>query len=293
MSYRKNGLLIVFMMLILLSACSLESCKSSIQGAQTTPASLEQIVSEIPEYSGRPWVEINDNKVLFSEEDYELRGEHYGNLDKLGRCTSCIVMLEPDMMPGDDEVRGDISSIEPTGWHYDVGWERCHLIAWCLTGQNDNILNLITGSHYFNVEGMLPWEGRTANYVRDTGNHVLYRVTPVYEEDNMVASGVIMEAVSIEDDGAGLQFCVYCYNVFSNPETVIDYKTGEVLVAVESEGENRPVKYVLNTSSLKIHYPDCKSVMDMAEHNKKFVYDETVDDLAELGYTPCGNCHPE
>lgn len=297
---RKLYKLISILMLAacLLSACSLESCKSSISGSKNTIQPPKISLEDIPGYTNSPSIILNDNVPFFSIDDYKATEfedsyEHYGDLDELGRCTSCSAIVGEDTMPDSEEVRGDISSIEPTGWHHDVGWERCHLIAWCLTGQNDNILNLITGSHYFNVEGMLPYEVKVANYVRETGNRVLYRVTPLYNGDDMVASGVVMEAMSIEDNGEGLGFCVFCYNVFPNLETVVDYATGEVNVAVESQDGEKQVQYILNTSTMKIHRPECKSVMDMAEHNKKAVCDESVDELITQGYSPCGNCHPE
>lgn len=286
---------IIVAVMCLFASCS--EVKDS-PAPQTHPAvDASEILANISEYDGAASVTVNDNMPLFSDDEIEaaLEGsyEHYGDLDKLGRCTSCIASIDVSLMPPENSERGDISSVHPTGWMPDMNWERCHLIAHCLTGQDDNILNLITGTHYFNTEGMLPYEVRTANYLRQSGNHVLYRVTPVYDGDNMIASGVLMEAMSLEDDGEGLSFCVYCYNVYPDENTIIDYVTGEV-THEESEPEDieRTLKYVLNISSMKIHYPDCRSVGDMAEHNKKFVYDETIDELEAQGYDPCGNCHP-
>ena len=157
--------------------------------------------------------------------------ELYGELDYLGRATSTYALIGIDSMP--TEERESIGMIKPSGWHtikYDnisgkYLYNRCHLIAWCLTGENANEKNLITGTRYMNIEGMLPWEERVANYIDRTNNHVLYRVTPIYEGKNFVASGVLMEAYSIEDNGEGISFCMYCFNV--QPGIEIDYRTGE------------------------------------------------------------------
>lgn len=191
-------------------------------------------VSEgLPRYEGEPYVEVNDGIPFFDEEDLELGSfEKYSRLDSLGRCGTAFANISPELMPTDE--RQPIGSVKPTGWHTASYpeviperylYNRCHLIAWCLAGENANRRNLITGTRYMNVEGMLPAEEKVLDYVRDTGNHVLYRVTPVFEGDNLVASGVLMEAYSVEDSGEGICICVYCFNV--QPGVWIDYETGE------------------------------------------------------------------
>ena len=194
-------------------------------------------------------------------------------------------------MPTED--RESISSVTPTGWinrQYDGEYlnNRCHLIGFQLTGENANEENLITGTRYMNVDGMLPFENLVADYVTETDNHVLYRVTPVFEGQNLVASGVQMEAWSVEDEGDGVCFNVYVYNV--QPGVTIDYATGESWQegAEPSDGD---VTYILNTSSHKFHYPDCAGVANMSDANKE-TYTGSREDLIAQGYEPCGQCKP-
>ncbi len=189
---------------------------------------------EFPEYSGEAFSEINGNVPLFDETDKTTKTfERYSDLDILGRCGAAYACISRELMP--TEERGGIGNIKPSGWvqakyegYVDSNppylYNRCHLIAYCLTAENANEKNLITGTRYMNVEGMLPFEKQVANYLDKNDNHVLYRVTPVFEEDNLLASGVLMEAYSVEDQGEGICFCVYCYNV--QPGIEIDYKTG-------------------------------------------------------------------
>ena len=218
------------------------------------------------------------------------------------------------------EKRGAIGQVKPTGWHtvkYDMVegkylYNRCHLIGYQLTAENANEKNLITGTRYMNTEGMLPFENMVADYIKETGNHVMYRVTPVFEGENLVASGVQMEAESVEDQGADLSFNVYVYNV--QPGVEIDYKTGESREANEllpasknsdkagnatsgttsDKDSSDPVSeqtYILNTSSKKFHKESCSGVKSMKEKNKK-VYTGKREEVIEQGYAPCGNCHP-
>lgn len=189
----------------------------------------------IPEFSGSPWVEVNDGKTLFESTEITTEVfENYSKLDSLGRCQVAYANICPELMP--TEERGEIGNIKPTGWQqakYEgvveskppYLYNRCHLIAFCLAGENDNEKNLITGTRYMNVNGMLSWEEKVARYVDKTGNHVLYRVTPDFRDKELVARGVLIEAYSVEDQGEGICFCVYCYNV--QPGVVIDYSTGE------------------------------------------------------------------
>lgn len=194
---------------------------------------LEAFVNEtIPEYSGNPYVELNGNVPYFTDEELSTTAfELYSELDSLGRCGACYANVCKEIMP--TEERGSIGMVKPTGWHtvkYDCItdrylYNRCHLIGYQLAGENANEKNLITGTRYLNVDGMLPFENEVADYVNDTDNHVLYRVTPVFSGDNLLASGVIIEAKSVEDNGAGVQFNVYCYNV--QPGISIDYIDGQ------------------------------------------------------------------
>lgn len=200
----------------------------SPQSTQTSVISLE----EIPAYSGSAYVAVNGNQPFFTEEEYTAASyETYSPLDDLGRCGPAMANVGRDLMP--TEERGAIGSVKPTGWQtakYDFVdgkylYNRCHLIGYQLTAENANKRNLITGTRYLNVTGMLPFENLVADYVKETENHVLYRVTPVFEGDNLVASGVLMEAESVEDAGDGVEYCVYVYNV--QPGVEIDYATGE------------------------------------------------------------------
>jgi len=209
------------------------------------------------------------------------------------------------------EERGAIGQIKPSGWHTvkynelidgNYLYNRCHLIGYQLAGENANELNLITGTRYLNVQGMLPFEEQVEEYVRRTRNHVLYRVTPIFIEDNLVASGVTLEAYSVEDSGIGICFYVYCYNI--QPGIEIDYLTGES--SIDKESQNNPVKneeissdsetvspqkYILNINTKKYHYPDCDSVNDMKEKNKQEITD-LRDNILQMGYEPCQRCNP-
>lgn len=269
---------------------------------------LSSLFSEIPAYDGDAYVVLDDNEPDFSEEDLTtVSYESYSDLDGLGRCGTAMACIGQDLMP--EEERGDISSVYPTGWvqaEYDSVeggylYNRCHLIGYQLSGENDNEKNLITGTRYMNVEGMLPFENMIADYVKETGNHVLYRVTPLFEGDNLVASGVVLEALSMEDGGEGISFHVYCYNV--QPGITIDYATGEsreagdssagssLAESAETESTVTEDTYILNTNTVKFHDPDCPSVDDMSEKNRQEYIGERQE-LLDEGYTPCGRCSP-
>lgn len=189
-------------------------------------------LDSIPEYSGEPFVTVNDNTPYFSEDDLTVDSfEYYSDLDDLGRCGVAYACIGQDLMP--TEKRGDISSVKPTGWvqhKYDfidgkVLMNRCHLIGFQLAGENANPKNLVTGTRYMNVTGMLPFENMVADYVKETNEHVLYRVTPIFDGDNLVCNGVLMEAESVEDEGKSVLYNVFVYNV--QPGVEIDYATGE------------------------------------------------------------------
>ena len=250
----------------------------------------------IPEYIGEPYWMINDNRPRFAPEDLTLDPfELYSELDHLGRCGVAYANIGPELMP--TEERGSIREIRPSGWHSvryafvdgESLYNRCHLIAFQLTGENANARNLITGTRYLNVEGMLPFENKVQVYIQGTGNHVLYRVTPVFEGDNLVAHGVQIEAFSVEDDGEGICFNVYVYNV--QPGVLIDYSTGESEVdeAAFAGGEIRD--YVVNTNSKRFHFPDCDGVSTITtDHRRDFA--GTRGELLLQGYKPCGSCDP-
>lgn len=205
--------------------------KDSTSGAVGYEQFIASIAS-LPEYTGSPYIIVNDNTPFFTDDDMTTTSfENYGELDSLGRCTAAYANVGQDLMP--TEKRGSISSVKPTGWQtvkYDnvdgkYLYNRCHLIGYQLTAENANKKNLITGTRYLNVDGMLPFENMVADYIKETNNHVLYRVTPIFTDDNLVANGVLMEAKSVEDDGDGILFNVYCYN--AQPGIVIDYATGD------------------------------------------------------------------
>lgn len=256
-------------------------------------------------YTSSPFVEINNNVPFFKDSDLTTTSfEFYSDLDELGRCGEAYACIGTDIMP--TEKRGEIGHIKPSGWHtvkYDKEiisdmylYNRCHLIAFMLAGENDNELNLITGTRYMNVTGMLPFEDEVHDYlINNPSNHVMYRVTPIFTGNNLVAEGVLMEAYSVEDNGSGVKFCVFCYNV--QPGITIDYATGEsnlssdttVVEETTTEKSNNIETFVLNTNSGKFHTPDCESVQSMSEKNKKEIT-STYDDMINNGYTPCKNC---
>ena len=252
-------------------------------------------LDEIPAWSGEPYVELNGNIPVFGEVDPDLGPyEEYYELDELGRCTQAVSCVSTMLMP--TEERGNISEVKPTGWQrveYDfidggLLYNRCHLIAYQLTGENANEKNLITGTRYMNEEGMNPFEIMVGDYVRETGNRVLYRVTPIFEGDELLARGVQMEAWSIEDNGEGICFNVYCYNV--QPGIEIDYATGDNSL-METACDHEAQDYVLNTNTLKYHLSTCEGVSDISEENAAS-FTGCYETLDARGYLPCGTCRP-
>lgn len=261
---------------------------------------------EIDSFNGNPYIEINDNIPFFTESDYTTEPfEYYSELDSLGRCGVTYANICIDIMP--TEERGEIGHIKPTGWHtikYDIVdgkylYNRCHLIGFQLAGENDNEKNLITGTRYLNIDGMLDFENMIANYVKETSNHVLYRVTPIYTGDNLLADGVLMEAYSIEDNGEGICFNVFAYN--AHPGIYINYENGEsYLLGTTPEdvsdekiytANEEGIIYILNTNSKKYHLDSCGSVDKISEHNKE-TFNGTIEWLEDNGYEPCGSCKP-
>ena len=282
---------------------------------------------EIPAYSGEGYIEINGGKAAFTDKEMTTEAyETYSDLDDLGRCGTAQACLGEELMPTGE--RENISYIHPSGWQYDKYdfieggnlYNRSHLIAYSLAGENANEKNLITGTRYMNADVMEPFESMVKWYIRDTGNHVMYRVTPIFEGKNLIASGVHMMAKSVEDGGVGIDYNVYLYNV--QPGVVIDYKTGENHLA-KSSGTEAPgsagesqngaknnstetdsaaatdqnalpdseVTYILNTRTHKFHLPDCPGAADISANNRKD-FDGTREELIEQGYEPCGSCRP-
>ena len=260
-------------------------------------------LEDIPEFSDEPYVILNDNNPLFTDDMLSDKAyEYYSELDLLGRCGYVLACVGTEIMP--TEERGEIGMVKPTGWHtvkYDnvdgkYLYNRCHLIGFQLTGENANKKNLITGTRYLNIEGMLPFENLIADYVKETDNHVLYRVTPIFKGDNLLASGVQMEGFSVEDNGEAICFNVFAYN--AQPDIIIDYATGESrLENTETQSQEQsnnkvPTTYIINKNSKKFHLPDCSSVKDMKPQNKK-ESDKTREELEDLGYIPCKACFGE
>lgn len=269
------------------------------QLAQETelPTQTAAVAEEgIPAYDGTsPYTVLSGNVPDFSESDWTTSSyEYYSELDALGRCGYAIASIGTDLMP--TEARGSISSVKPSGWQsvqYDIVdgkslYNRCHLIGFQLTGENANRKNLITGTRYLNVVGMLPFENMVCDYVKETENHVLYRVTPIFDGDNLVADGVQMEGWSVEDGGEGVCFNIFCYNV--QPGIEIDYATGESWLGAEARSGVQ-MNYVLNTGTRKFHDPDCQSVADIGG-DKRQDYTGSRELLVAQGYTPCGRCEP-
>ena len=287
------------LLLILALVFALTSCFGSDK-----PIYAESI-ADVPEFSGKAYAVINNNEPFFTEDEITAESyESYSPLDGLGRCGAAIASVGRDLMPTEDR-EGSLSSVTPTGWinvKYDIVsgeylYNRAHLIGWQLTAETDNKYNLITGTRFMNVNGMLPFENTVADYVKETDNHVMYRVTPIFEGTELVARGVLMEAYSVEDSGEGVSFCVYVYN--NQPGIRINYATGESKLddgvpfpdapSVSVPDGSGEYKYVLNTSSKKIHLPSCRYVSDMKEENKELT-NESIEELEEKYYTRCGSC---
>ena len=254
----------------------------------------------VPEYRGTPYIEINSDIPFFTQEDKKRTDafENYSDLDDLGRCGVAYANICEEIMPTEERT-GSLSSVSPSGWNqkkYNGEWiyNRSHLIGFQLAGENANRKNLITGTRYFNVDGMLPFENTVADYIDDNpNNHVLYRVPPKYkEEQDLVAYGVLMEAWSVEDNGYGCQFCVFIYNV--QPGIEIDYATGESWEAetdAPSTSSEKGNTYILNTNSKKLHTEDCSSAKRISDKNRT-TYKGTREDLISQGYEPAECCKP-
>lgn len=315
---RIRALILAAAMLVSMTGCG--STNNKKEESVKAPATVELqnrpqkgsmsavTLADIPAYAGKPYAVINDNNPFFTEEEIAkatTSWEEYGDMDKLGRCSMCWASVGKDIMPTGE--RGSIGAVKPTGWHtvkYDFVngkylYNRSHLIGWQLTGENANEKNLVTGTRSFNVDGMLPFENMVADYVREDDERVLYRVTPMFDGNDLVCRGVLMEAISVEDNGDSVLFNVFVYNV--QPGVKIDYATGESSLddgqtarTGDSDSEaasDVDATYVINTNSMKFHKEDCSSISSMNSANKKVVT-STRDELVSEGYSPCGICKP-
>lgn len=289
MKFKNIVLLLMIAISVVFSGCTLQA---------NMPQQPVISQDEIPQYSGEPYVVLGIGVPDFEENELTTECyESYAKLDYLGRCGVAAACIGQEIMP--DEERESIGQIKPSGWQiskYDFVdgkylYNRCHLIGYQLTGENANEKNLITGTRCFNTEGMLPFENEVAEYVKETGNHVLYRVTPVFEGENLVASGVVMEAKSVEDDGEGVCFNVYVYNV--QPGVEIDYLTGHNKPAgeIKEQDDGKINDYILNTNTKKFHALTCKNAKDIKPENRQ-KYSGTRKSVTDMGYQPCGGCNP-
>ena len=283
--------------------------KDKVDGPQEDLVNNNSYVSldAIPAYDGRAYVAVNNNEPFFTDSDMTTTAfENYSDLDSLGRCGVAYANICKDIMP--TEERGKIGMIKPSGWHtvkYDVIkdrylYNRCHLIGYQLAGENANPKNLITGTRYLNVEGMLPFENLVADYVNNTGNHVLYRVTPMFSGSNLVANGVLIEAKSVEDNGGGILFNFYCYNVqpgvginYENGDSWLDGTTGSASSGSDSsaaensaaDSSNSETMVHITATGKKYHRAGCRTL-------KKSDTEVTLDEAKSMGLSPCGICNP-
>ena len=283
--------------------------KDNADGPQEDLVNNNSYVSldAIPAYDGKAYVAVNNNEPFFTDSDMTTTAfENYSDLDSLGRCGVAYANICKDIMP--TEERGKIGMIKPSGWHtvkYDVIkdrylYNRCHLIGYQLAGENANPKNLITGTRYLNVEGMLPFENLVADYVNNTGNHVLYRVTPMFSGSNLVANGVLIEAKSVEDNGGGILFNVYCYNVqpgvginYENGDSWLDGTTGSTSSGSDSsaaensaaDSSNSETMVHITATGKKYHRAGCRTL-------KKSDTEVTLDEAKSMGLSPCGICNP-
>ena len=330
MKHKLNCLLSTLLLIVMLCGCTTNDNTSDLTVISDDNEMYETTISEIigttteqatdsdantldgllaSNYKNEPYCIVNNNQPYFTEEEKlaNVSFESYSELDELGRCQVAYACIGTDIMP--TEKRGEIGKIKPTGWHTvkypeiisDLYlYNRCHLIAYCLTGENANEKNLITGTRYLNISGMLPFETEVANYMdNNPNNHVLYRVTPIFKDDNLLAEGVLMEGYSVEDKGEGIQFCVFCYNV--QPDIQIDYKTGDSSCLINNDEELSDKKeetsdeigeYILNTNTMKIHTEGCSAIEKMSNENKQEIT-ASFQSLLNEGYTACGLCKPK
>ena len=311
---RIQSLLLVLMLSVNIVACGGANATTNQKENEVNLSGGTFDYASVPEYNGEPYVEVNGNVPYFTEEEITDKSfETYGELDSLGRCTTSIASLSKDTMQKEQEKRGKIGNVKPTGWHsvkYDCVQgkfilNRAHCIGWQLGAENDNEKNLVSGTRYMNLE-MLEYENLVADYIKETGNHVMYRVTPVFVDKEMLCRGLLMEGYSVEDKGKGISYCVFFYNV--QPGIEMNYQTGESKytgvfldtdsvaveyerVVSEQEKNNKEGSYILNTNTKKFHLPNCKGIKDIKEKNKE-AFSGKRDDLLKQSYSPCKMCNP-
>lgn len=284
----KNKKIVSWLAVLLLVCCvfGLAGC-SDVQGGSSQS-------SAVGAYAGEPYTVLNDNVPNFSKQDLVTESyEMYSELDSLGRCGVAMANVGQDIMP--TEGRGSIGQVKPTGWQtvkYDIVdgkylYNRCHLIGFQLTGENANRENLITGTRYMNVDGMLPFENMVADYVKETGNHVLYRVTPVFKGDNLVADGVQMEALSVEDNGDGICFNVFVYN--AQPGIAIDYATGNSQLAADNTNTAQSGEEIRGNSSSKIYHCPGQANYETMADSKNLVVFASEEEAIAAGYRKAKN----
>ncbi len=288
MKNRKRNLKCIFLLIfcIIMAGCSDFIPQNHLQKNREITK-----LEDIPPYSGTPYVELNGNEPGFSEQDLtEKSFEIYSDLDDLERCGTAYANIGVDLMPSEE--RGSIGTVKPSGWHtvkYDnvdgkYLYNRCHLIGYQLSGENANKKNLITGTRYMNVDGMLPFENMVADYVKETNNHVLYRVTPIFQKENLVADGVQMEALSVEDHGEGISYHVFVYNV--QPGIYIDYLTGESSINQNDLSQNQMAEEeeIRGNSRSKIYHCPGQAAYEEMKNSKNLVIFKTEQDAERAGY---------
>lgn len=288
----KKVILIIINLILVVTLSGCSTVESEPAGTNNTNDKTQLITENIPDYTDKIYVEINGNKAEFSDEDKKRDAfELYTDLDELGRCGTAYANICKELMP--TEKRGSIGMIKPSGWQlakYDSVdgkylYNRSHLIGFQLAGENANEKNLITGTRYFNVVGMLPFENEIAEYVKETNNHVLYRVTPVFKDTELVARGVKIEAYSVEDSGEGVEFNVFVYNV--QPDITINYQdgtssgSGQIVDGVVKDNETRNSEAVIGNKNTKVYHDnDCGSLPK--EDNR--IYFDSAGEAENAGY---------
>ena len=294
----KKVILIIINLILVVTLSGCSTVESEPAGTNNTNDKTQLITDNIPDYTDKIYVEVNGNKAEFSDEDKKRTDafEQYTDLDKLGRCGVAYANICKKLMP--TEKRGSIGMIKPSGWQlakYDSVdgkylYNRSHLIGFQLAGENANEKNLITGTRYFNVVGMLPFENEVAEYVKETNNHVLYRVTPFFKDTELVARGVKIEAYSVEDSG-GIEFNVFVYNV--QPDITINYQdgtssgSGQIVDGVVKDNEEHNSEAVIGNKNTKVYHDnDCGSLPK--EENRTYFGSEN--EAVDAGYTPHSSC---
>ena len=289
----KKVILIIINLILVVTLSGCSTAESEPAGTNNTNDKTQLITENIPDYTDKIYVEVNGNKAEFSDEDKKRTDafEQYTDLDELGRCGVAYANICKELMP--TEKRGSIGMIKPSGWQlakYDSVdgkylYNRSHLIGFQLAGENANEKNLITGTRYFNVVGMLPFENEVAEYVKETNNHVLYRVTPIFKDTELVARGVKIEAYSVEDSGKGVEFNVFVYNV--QPDITINYQdgtssgSGQIVDGVVKDNEEHDSEAVIGNKNTKVYHDnDCGSLPK--EDNR--IYFDSAGEAENAGY---------